>query len=66
VSPDFRAASATGLGLWNHHGAKFYGHWNSAGHAVAAQAMLRYFEPLLSGAAVSTPGAHDSPRPVSR
>jgi hypothetical protein len=66
LSPDFRAASAAGLGLWNHHGPKFYGHWNSAGHAVAAQAMLRYFEPLLSGAAVSTPGAHDSPRPVSR
>jgi hypothetical protein len=66
LSPDFRAASAAGLGLWNHHGPKFYGHWNSAGHAVAAAAMRRYFEPLLKGGAVSTPGIHDSPRPVSR
>jgi hypothetical protein len=69
LSPDFRAASAAGLDLWNHHGVRNYGHWNSAGHAVAAQAMRRYFESRLPGAAGgagSTPPAPDSPRPVSR
>jgi hypothetical protein len=65
LSDDFRTASATGLGLWNRRDLS-YGHWNSAGHAVAAAAMQRYFEPLLAGGAVSTPGIHDSPRPVSR
>ena len=50
LSADFRAASAAGKTLWYGRDGN-YGHWNSAGHAVAADAMRRYFE---------------SPRPVSR
>ena len=81
LSPDFRAASAAGLDLWNHHGTRNYGHWNSAGHAVAAAAMRRYFEsrlpalgaslpgtgsPLATGPARSLPTAPERTRPVSR
>ncbi len=47
LTPDFRAVSATGRRLWVGSG-DGYGHWNSAGHAVAAEVMRRYFEPRLS------------------
>jgi hypothetical protein len=50
LSADFRAATAAGLRPWYGRDPN-YGHWNSTGHAVAAEAMRRYFE---------------SPRPVSR
>lgn len=50
LSADFRAASAAGLHPWYGRDPN-YGHWNSTGHAIAAEAMRRYFE---------------SPRPVSR
>jgi len=76
LSAHFRAASAAGADLWNHHGARNYGHWNSAGHAVAAEAMRRYFEtrfpaefraPSGAGAAGgSAAPAPERPRAVSR
>ena len=73
--PDFRAASAAGGRLW-HGTVEGYGHWNSAGHAVAAEAMRRYFEsrptgleggaPTEAGVPGSSAKAPESPRPVSR
>jgi hypothetical protein len=75
LSADFRAASASGIDLWNHHGTRNYGHWNSAGHAAAAGVMLRYFESrdpagFAAARGAATPGstapAPDTPRPVSR
>jgi hypothetical protein len=50
LSPAFRAASVAGGGkpLWFGHGST-YGHWNSAGHAVTAEAMARYFARTLPG-----------------
>ena len=43
LTPGFRAASAAGAGpLWcSLHGS--FGHWNSSGHAVAAEEMEAYF-----------------------
>jgi hypothetical protein len=59
LSPWFRAAAAPGVGLWNRHGVVGYGHWNSAGHAVAAEAMRRYFESRLGNE------LRGAPRPAS-
>lgn len=70
MSADFRAASAAGRELWNRRGELGYGHWNAAGHAVAAEAMRRYFEPRVLGApdGSTSPGAAapERPRPVSK
>jgi hypothetical protein len=72
LSADFRAASAAGRELWNRRGELGYGHWNAAGHAVAAEAMRRYFEPRVPGEPGGSPApgaaapAPERPRPVSR
>jgi hypothetical protein len=72
LSADFRQASADGRELWSRWGEAAYGHWNAAGHAVAAEAMRRYFEPrVLAGPGASpAPGAAapapERPRPVTR
>ena len=60
LTPAFRQASASGRGpLWYRVGEN-YGHWNPAGHAVAARAMEDYFERTLPGFTV--PAAADSGR----
>ena len=44
LTPAFRASSARdGRRLWWGEGRR-YGHWNPAGHALAAEVMARYFE----------------------
>jgi len=50
LSPAFRAASRANGGkpLWFGH-TGVYGHWNSAGHAVTADAMARWFARTLPG-----------------
>ena len=50
LSPAFRAASiaANGRPLWFGNGSLF-GHWNSEGHSVTAEAMARYFARTLPG-----------------
>ena len=59
LTPAFRAASVRlGRPLWfGTHG--HYGHWNSDGHAVAAQALEEYFARTLPGtdSAAARPGA---------
>jgi hypothetical protein len=56
LSPDFRAVSAAeGRALWHGSPGKYYGHWTSAGHAVAAGVMRRYFETHLAGWAPEMP-----------
>jgi hypothetical protein len=72
LSADFRQASAAGRELWNRRGEMGYGHWNAAGHAVAAEVMRRYFEPRVLGLPGGSPSpgaaapAPETPRPVSR
>jgi hypothetical protein len=63
LSPDFRAAAAGGRRLWNGTGHN-YSHWNSAGHAVAAEAMRRYFEPLLERPAAAPAAGASRPAPA--
>ena len=67
LSPAFRAGNAEGRHLAYTRG-PFYGHWNSAGHALAADVMLRYFESRLSGQEPGgpSPAPAASPRPVNR